>query len=123
MFLLQAILIWKTFFFEVRRSSVSYEKKKNLKNVFTRLFFVTSNRCKFQKKKKNKGSLLIRNVQNIVFNVVKICVFKIFLNVLNRAYHVSNSSSNWSSILCPIFTGIFLPLSLYLGGITCLVHC
>ena len=121
MFLLQAILIWKTFFFEVRRSSVSYEKK-NLKNVFTRLFFVTSNRCKFQKKK-DKVSLLILNVQNIVFNVVKICVFEIFLNVLNRAYHVSNSSSNWSSILCPIFTGIFLPLSLYLGGITCLVHC
>ena len=122
MFLLQAILIWKTFFFEVRRSSVSYEKTKNLKNVFTRLFFVTSNRCKFQKKK-DKGSLLILNVQNIVFNVVKICVFEIFLNVLNRAYHVSNSSSNRSSILCPIFTGIFLPLSLYLGGITCLVHC
>ena len=122
MFLLQAILIWKTFFFEVRRSSVSYEKTKNLKNVFTRLFFVTSNRCKFQNKK-DKGSLLILNVQNIVFNVVKICVFEIFLNVLNRAYNVSNSSSNRSSILCPIFTGIFLPLSLYLGGITCLVHC
>ena len=39
---------------------------------------------------KDKRSLLILNVQNIVFNDINICVFEIFLNVLNRAYHVSN---------------------------------
>ena len=83
------------------------------------MVFVTSNRCKFQIK--DKRSLLILNVQNIVFNVVKICVFEIFLSVPNRAYHVSSSRSNLPSFLCPIFLGIFLLLSLYLGEIARLV--
>ena len=71
--------------------------KKTLKKFFTRLFFVTSNR-----------SLLILNVQKVVFNVEKIYVFKIFLHGLNRGYHVSNPSSYLPSFLCPIFLGIFL---------------
>ena len=49
------------------------QKKKTLKKFFTRLLFVKSNRYKFQIK--DKKSLLILKVQNIVFNVGKICVF------------------------------------------------
>ena len=81
-------------------------EKKTLKKFFTRYFFVTSNRCKLQIK--DKISLLILNIQIIVFDVVKICVFKIFLNFLSRAYHVSSFSSNLPSFLCPIFLGIFI---------------
>ena len=91
---------------------------------FTRLFFVTSNRYKFQIK--DKRSLLILNVQNIAFNVVKNCVFEIFLNVLNRAYRILNSSSNMPSFLRPNFLGIFLhclyilveSLALFIANIT-----
>ena len=71
---------------------------------------------------KDKRSLLILNVQIIVFNDKNICVFEIFLNVLNRAYHVSSSGSNPPSFLCPIFLGIFPPLSLYPNGIAHLFH-
>ena len=91
---------------------------------FTRLFFVTSNRYKFQIK--DKRSLLILNVQNIAFNVVKNYVFEIFLNVLNRAYRILNSSSSLASFLRPNFLGIFLhclyilveSLALFIANIT-----
>ena len=95
--------------------------RKNSKNNFCKIGFVTSNRYKFQIK--DKRLLLILNVQNIVFHVIKICPIEIFLSVLNQAYHVSNSSNNLRSFLCPIFLGIFPPLLLYHGGIFCLIHC
>ena len=102
------------------QNKFSIIQKKTVKKFFTRLFFVTSNRYKFQIT--DKRSLLILNVQNIVFNIVQICIFEILLNVLNRAYHVSNSSSNLPSFFCPIALGIFPLLSSYLRGIACLVH-
>ena len=104
------------FFFNYTVNKTNLYRKKTLKKFFTKLFYITANRYKFQIK--DKRSLLILNVQNIDFNVVKICVFEIFLNALNQAYHISNSNSNMQSFLCPIFLGIFPPLSLYLGGIT-----
>ena len=94
--------------------------RKNSKNNFYKIGFVTSNRYKFQK---DKRLLLILNVQNIVFYVIKIFPIEILLSVLNQAYHVSNSSNNLRSFLCPIFLGIFPPLLLYHGGIPCLIHC
>ena len=73
-------LFWKTFCFWIRTNSISYGKKN--------LPFVASNRYKFQIK--DKMSLLILNVQNIVFNGVKVCVLKIYLDVLNRfiTFHI-----------------------------------
>ena len=113
-------------YFASRSEEIQYHtEKKTLKKFFTRLLFVTSNRYKFQIK--DKKSLLILKVQNIVFNVGKICVFLDFFEYpesgLSRLKFQQYSAiifyvaSSLVSFLCCLYIMVEL-LALFIANIT-----